>query len=119
MHRDVLEDQRVAGLEGARHPGAWDGYGDIHAAGTGPDLGVQNALPVRPGRDGQRPFFARTIAERHPERVACGTANMDAVLVHAGGEIEATGLWEDVALHKHRMRQRWFAEDPAEQVGDD
>ena len=119
MHRDVLEDQCVAGLERASHPGARDWHGDVHAAGAGADLGVQNALPVGPGRDGQRSLFAWAIAKRHPERVTRSAADMHAILVHAGGEVEASGLREDVALHEHRVGQRRFTEDPAEQVGDD
>ena len=42
-------------------------------------------------------------------------ADMDLVLVRAGGEVEVLALGEDVALDEHRMRERGLAEDALEQ----
>ena len=91
------------------------GHADIHAAGAAPHLGIEHAGTVRTGRHHQRPFFPRAVAQRNPHRVAGRTADMDLVLMRAGGEIEALALGEDIALDEHRMHQGRLAENALEQ----
>src|SRR5271166_5167088 len=115
MPRHVLEDLGITRLEVAGVPGARDRHGDIHASRSRTDLGRQNARGVGARRDRQSAHFAWAVTQRHPHRVAGRAADVHAVLMNAGGEVEAIRLRKNVALYKHRMRQGALTENPAEQ----
>ena len=59
--------------------------------------------------------LAWAVPQRHPHRVAGRAADVDAILMNAGGEVETIRLRKNVPLNKHRVRQGALTENPVEQ----